>query len=153
MELSRSVHVQAPALRVWELVSDLPRMGDLSPENAGGKWLGDATGPALGARFRGANRAGWRRWSTDVKVTRCEPGSVFAFAVSKVGLSVAEWRYDIVAEGESACTVTETWVDLRGGTIKVLGALTTGVSDRSAFTVASIEHTLAALRAAVHSPA
>jgi len=31
MEITRSVQVEAPAQKVWELVSDLPRMGELSP--------------------------------------------------------------------------------------------------------------------------
>ena len=45
-ELSRSIDVDAPPARVWDLVSDLPGMGRLSPENAGGSWLGGATGPS-----------------------------------------------------------------------------------------------------------
>lgn len=147
MEITRSVHVEAPAQRVWELVSDLPRMGELSPENKGGRWVGGATGPAVGARFRGVNRSGWRWWSTTVRVTRCEPGTAFAFAVTAVGLKVAEWSYTIASEGD-ACTVTETWTDHRGGPMKALGLLTTGVSDRSVFTATSIEHTLAAVKAA-----
>ncbi|MFN2524390.1 MAG: SRPBCC family protein, partial [Mycobacteriales bacterium] len=54
--VSRSTDVDAPADVVWGLVSDLPGMGRLSPENTGGRWSGGATGPAVGARFRGANR-------------------------------------------------------------------------------------------------
>jgi hypothetical protein len=152
MKIIRSVHVEAPAQQVWELVSDLPRMGELSPENAGGKWLNGATGPALGARFRGVNRAGWRRWSTVATVTRCEPGTAFAFTVSSIGLAVAEWGYDIAVVGDSACSVSETWTDNRGGVIKLLGRLTTGVPDREAFTATSIEKTLAALQAAAAPP-
>ena len=41
--------VQAPPERVWELVSDITRAGEWSPEATGGRWRGDATGPAVGA--------------------------------------------------------------------------------------------------------
>jgi len=43
----------ASADRVWDLVSDITRIGEFSPETFEAEWLGDATGPAVGARFRG----------------------------------------------------------------------------------------------------
>ena len=43
---------------VWALVSDLPNMGDWSPENDGGRWTGDATEAEVGAVFRGRKRMG-----------------------------------------------------------------------------------------------
>ncbi len=50
--------IAAPPDAVFELVTDLTRMGEWSPENEGGDWTGDATGPALGATFSGKNRNG-----------------------------------------------------------------------------------------------
>ncbi len=85
--------IAAPAETVWALIADLPRMGEWSPENTGGSWTRNATGPALGAHFRGSNRNGRRRWTTAVVVTRCEPGTCFEFAVSAFGLKVARWTY------------------------------------------------------------
>ena len=143
--VSRTVRVAAPPDAVWRLVSDLPGMGRLSPENVGGRWVGGATGPAVGARFRGANRRGLRRWSTAVTVTACEPGRRFAFDVSSLGLAVSRWTYDVQPAG-SGCTLTETWEDRRGRTIDVLGRLVSGVADRSAYTATSIETTLAAVK-------
>jgi hypothetical protein len=131
---------------VWDLVSDLPRMGEFSPENEGGTWGRGATGPALGATFTGRNRAGRRRWSTRCTVTRCEPGRAFAFEVRAVGLPVAEWSYDLAPSG-SGCTVTETWRDRRSGLMALLGRATTGVQDRTAFTATSIEQTLDRVKA------
>jgi hypothetical protein len=141
------MHVEAPAQRVWDLVSDLPAMGALSPENTGGSWRGGATGPVVGARFRGHNRNGWRRWRTAVTVTRCAPGRSFAFAVTSVGIPVAEWSYDIAADGDGACTITESWADRRWGWTKAVGALVSGVKGRGEkSTAVNIEHTLAALK-------
>ena len=147
MTISRSVQVQATPKAVWDLVSDLPNMGRLSPENTGGSWRRGATGPAVGAVFKGRNRNGRRRWSTTVRVTRCEPGSTFAFAVSSVlGIPVSEWSYDIRGEGE-ACEVTESWSDRRPGWFKGPAGLVTGVMHRDdASTARNLEQTLAALK-------
>jgi len=149
-ELSRSIDIDAPATRVWDLLSDLPGMGRLSPENAGGSWQGGAAGPVLGARFRGSNRRGWRRWSTAVVVTACEPGRRFAFDVSSLGMQVARWSYDVV-ERPGGCSVTETWQDRRGAVMTTLGTLATGVTDRAASTGKNLEQTLQALKALAES--
>jgi hypothetical protein len=139
--ISRGTTINAPAERVWELVSDLPSMGAYSPENAGGAWVGGATGPALGAAFRGRNGRGLRRWSTRSTVTRCEPGRAFAFAVRAVGMKTSEWAYELQPEG-SGCRLTETWTDRRSPFMVWLGRVTTGVPDRAAFTEHSIDQTL-----------
>ncbi|GAC1441823.1 MAG: SRPBCC family protein [Mycobacteriales bacterium] len=149
--ISRSLDVDAPPEVVWQLVSDLPKMGELSPENTGGSWLGGASGPAVGARFRGANRRGWRRWSTQVAVTECDAGRRFAFEVTSLGMSVARWSYDVAAR-PGGCTVTESWSDQRGPAMGVLGRLATGVADRTAHTAESIERTLAAVKSRAEQP-
>ena len=105
-----TLDINAPAEKVWALVSDLPRMGEWSPENAGGKWVKGATGPALGAVFKGTNKNGIRRWSTTVTVIACEPSKVFEFAVTSGPLEVANWRYEF-EETEAGCRVTESWSD------------------------------------------
>ena len=48
----------ADAIELYDLVSDLPRMGEWSPENTGGKWVNGAAGPVVGARFKGSNKSG-----------------------------------------------------------------------------------------------
>ena len=139
--------IAAPPDRVWEMVSDLPRMGDWSPENTGGSWVKGATGPAAGARFKGTNANGKKQWSTDVKVTTCEPGRAFAFDVTAVGFSVATWAYTIESAPEG-CVVTESWTDNRGLVARTLGGMASGVSDRADFNRSSMEMTLAALAGA-----
>jgi polyketide cyclase/dehydrase/lipid transport protein len=104
--------IAAPAVKLWELVSDLPRMGDWSPENQGGKWIKGASGPSLGAVFKGSNKNGFRRWSTNATVVACDPGKVFEFAVTSGPLAIASWRYEF-EDTASGCRVTESWEDKR----------------------------------------
>jgi ligand-binding SRPBCC domain-containing protein len=141
-----SLDIAAPPEKVWALVSDLPRMGEWSPENAGGKWVKGATGPALGAVFNGNNMNGIRRWSTTVTVIGCEPGALFEFAVTSGPLEVATWRYEM-EETDSGCRVTESWVDQRK---KWFATLARVMGDHSAeHAQQEMEKTLANLRAAV----
>lgn len=144
--VTRSVEIDAPPERVFALVSDLPAMGELSPENTGGRWLDGATAPAVGTRFRGSNRNGWRRWSTVVRVTACESPRRFGFDVDSLGLAVSSWTYDVTPRS-GGCTVTETWRDRRGRAMDVIGLVASGVGDRTAYTAHSIDRTLAALKA------
>jgi hypothetical protein len=37
--------IRADAGELYDLVSDLPRMGEWSPENTGGRWVNGAAGP------------------------------------------------------------------------------------------------------------
>lgn len=150
MTLFRTTEIAASPDDVWALVSDLPGMGRFSTENVGGSWRGGATGPAVGARFTGRNRAGARRWSTQVRVTRCEPGRAFAFDVGSFGLAVARWSYDLEPTAVG-CRLTESWEDRRGWLVTTVGGLLTGVADRESHTADNLESTLAAVKAAAES--
>jgi len=112
--IAESREMAAPAAQVWALVSDLPRMGEWSPENAGGRWVKGATGAEKGAVFSGKNKNGLRRWSTSVTVVACEPGKVFEISITfgPLALPVASWRYEFEDTAEG-CLVTESWDDLR----------------------------------------
>ncbi len=111
MHDSVTVHVSATPERVWDLVSDVTRIGRYSPETFEAEWIDGATGPALGARFRGhvkRNGKGPIYWTT-CTVSACEPGRTFAFGVGgpdKPPLNV--WRYDI-SPADDGCEVTESF--------------------------------------------
>src|SRR5206468_4094224 len=96
--------IAADPVKVYNLVSDLPRMGEWSPENTGGRWVGGATGPAVGARFRGTNRHGVAVWMTGVTVTAADPGQRFAFDVDFLGVPISTWEYTF-AEDADGCLV------------------------------------------------
>jgi uncharacterized protein YndB with AHSA1/START domain len=142
--------IAAPAEHVWALVSDVTRMGEWSPENDGGKWLEGATEARPGAKFRGVNRRGKRRWSTLATVTDAEPGRQFAFRVTSSGFKVADWAYGFQPTA-SGCVVTESWTDKRGRIVSTVGKWLTGVDDRAAHNRAGMEQTLERLAATAES--
>ena len=91
--------VAAPAARVWELVTDLVLMGQWSPEYRGGEWLDGATGPVVGARFKGRNQRREQQWESISTVIAAEPGRSFAWAVGDPTRAAATWRFDLTPEG------------------------------------------------------
>jgi uncharacterized protein YndB with AHSA1/START domain len=151
-QVSVTREIAAPADQVWTMVSDLPRMGEWSPENEGATWLRGASGPVAGATFRGTNRNGKKTWSTDGTVVEVEPGRLFSFRTKAAGFKVAEWRYAFETT-TTGCRVTETWIDQRGRLAKILGAPVSGVSDRATHNRASMEETLDRLKEAAESSA
>jgi len=97
-------------LAVWDLVSDVTKIGRYSPETFEAEWLDGATGPAKGAKFRGhvkRNGIGPTYWSACV-VTECEPNRVFEFGVGPPGRAINTWRYDLVPTGDGT-DVTESF--------------------------------------------
>jgi hypothetical protein len=140
--------IRSDAGRLYELVSDLPRMGEWSPENTGGKWVDGATSPEVGAHFKGTNRSGWIRWSTDVVVTVAQPGERFGFDVTLGPFKVANWDYRFERDGESTLVV-ETWTDHRAPVMGTLSSLMIGVRDRPGRNRRNMEATLAKLADAV----
>jgi len=51
-----TVHIAAPPGLVWDLVSDVTRIGDYSPETFEAEWLDGADRPRAGARQRRSKR-------------------------------------------------------------------------------------------------
>jgi uncharacterized protein YndB with AHSA1/START domain len=151
-EVEVTTRIEASPDRVWELVGDPTRMGEWSPECRRVEWIGGATAPALGVRFRGHNRSGWRMWSTVGTIVAYEPGREIAWDVSGVGFPVAQWRYRIAPEpGGEACTVVETFRDRRGRVYQALGPIARGVKDVDAHNRAGMEQTLARIKATAES--
>jgi hypothetical protein len=90
------IEINAAPLTVYQLVSDITRMGEWSPECYRCEWLDGATTAVPGARFRGHNRLGKIRWHTDAIITAADPGQDFAFTtLHKDGREETVWRYRI----------------------------------------------------------
>lgn len=101
----------APAGRVWDLVADVTRIGEFSPETFEAQWLDGAAGPAAGARFRGHVRRNGRGpvyWTT-CTVVASDPGREFAFKVTGPGgATLNTWRYEL-RQGTDGTDVTESF--------------------------------------------
>jgi hypothetical protein len=148
--LDVSAKINADAATLYGMVSELTQMGKWSPENRGGKWLGGATGPAAGARFKGSNKSGWRRWSTIATVTDADPGKKFGFEVTVGGVPIAHWCYEFDGDGTTT-TVTERWFDKRPGWMESASAVLMGVPNRAEHNERNMQATLAALKTAAEA--
>lgn len=126
---------------LWAMVADVTRMGEWSPENTRCRWLRGASGPAVGARFKGVNKNGKRRWSTVSTVTDSRPGELFAFETVAGPFAISRWEYRFEAT-PAGTTVTETWTDQRGRIARRLGKPVSGVGDRASHNRAGMEATL-----------
>ena len=124
MQDSVTVHMDAAPERIWELVSDVTRIGRYSPETFEAEWLDGATGPAVGARFRGhvkRNGKGPTSWTT-CTVTECEPGRTFAFGVGSPERPLNVWSYRLAPAGHGT-DVTESFSLARTVPLRLYWAL------------------------------
>jgi uncharacterized protein YndB with AHSA1/START domain len=103
---SVTVTVDAPAEVVWDMVADVTRMGEWSPECYSCHWVGRRREPVVGARFVGFNKRGWTRWFTTNEVEAADRGRAFAFRTRETGV---RWGYRFEAdEAGGTTTLTET---------------------------------------------
>lgn len=154
-DFSESVTIDAPPDRVFALVSDLPRMGEWSPECTRVTWSTGSSGPTVGARFIGHNRVGMFRWFTQGEITESAPGELLTFRIHFGPLPVALWSYAFSTavstdtEAGSGCVVTESWTDLRPGGLRQ--AMNRLFGDRRRLNQRGIRQTLANLKLAAES--
>src|SRR5512139_375805 len=147
-----SVVVAADAGRVYDLVADVRRTGEWSPEcfKVLVRGARDPGPVPAGTRFVGFNRIGPRVWFTGGLVTVARPGDVFAYRVSSFGVTVALWGFRIEAIGTGETRLTQYWEDQRrdGGLgvrfVTLLGRVFTGVAGE-----ARAEHNRAGMRASL----
>lgn len=105
---SASIEVNAAPEVVWQLVSDITRMGEWSPECVRAEWEHGSTGPEVGAHFHGYNRSGTFEWDAPCIVTDCEPGKVFAFGIPYNDETMNRWRFEFAPSG-AGTTLTESF--------------------------------------------
>jgi hypothetical protein len=105
-----TVRMAATPAVVWDLVSDVTRIGEFSPETFEARWTRGSSGPAVGAYFKGhvkRNGVGPIYW-TLCRVTECEPERDFGFAVEMGGKDLNHWRYEL-REVDGGTEVTESF--------------------------------------------
>jgi uncharacterized protein YndB with AHSA1/START domain len=143
-------HISAPPEKVYDLVSDVTRMGEWSLETAKAEWIGGATGPVVGAQFKG----GLIRWSTKPEVVTAEPGREFAFVTKGMGPSTKwSYRFDSAADGGSDVTESFELLDDLPGYIKFCDRYLMGIKDRKADLEQGMSQTLERLKKAAEGSA
>jgi hypothetical protein len=124
MRGSVTVQMTASPAVVWDLVSDVTRIGEFSPETFEARWTRGSTGPEVGAWFKGhvrRNGIGPVYW-TLCRVTECTPGEDFGFVVVMNGTDLNHWRYRL-REVDGGTEVTESFELPAKGFLKLYWAL------------------------------
>jgi Polyketide cyclase / dehydrase and lipid transport len=143
-----SIYVNAGPEKVYELVSDVTRMGEWSPETVRCEWIGGAGGAAVGARFKGVNKRGVARWSTTPTVVVADRGREFGFVVGHLGRDMTKWtfRFEATSTGTS---VVESFTMLADQPwyYRLADRLLMGVKDRKANLEEGMHRTLERIKA------
>lgn len=138
--------INARPAEVYRLVSDPTVMVEFAEEVCRVRWVGGVSRPAVGARFKGTNRNGWRRWTTTCRITDAEPGRRFAYEVrTSFMVPISRWQYDIEPTADG-CTVTESsWLHVPNWFIPI-AIFVTGEPDRPGVNNTHIATTLRRLK-------
>jgi len=107
---SESIIIARTPEDLYDLVSDITRMGSWSPV-CKECWWDDGAGPQVGAWFTGRNELPERTWETRSEVVAADRGREFAFLVNG---SWTRWGY-VFNSVDSGTELTESWEFLPGG--------------------------------------
>src|SRR5664280_2073263 len=110
LRYSESIVIADPPEKLYDMVSDVTRMGEWSPV-CKACWWDDGAGPTVGSWFTGHNETTERTWETRSQVVTADRGREFAYVV---GGTRVRWGYTFapVTEGTE---VTESWGFLPDG--------------------------------------
>ena len=92
-----STVVAAPIAAVWQVVTDIPRVGEWSHECRRVEWLEGATQARPGTRFRGMNKAGPVTWSRVNEVVLADEPTSFVWRTVPTRLypDSCEWTIEL----------------------------------------------------------
>jgi Polyketide cyclase / dehydrase and lipid transport len=107
---SESISINRSPVDLHAMVSDIGRVGDLSPVCQSGTWDEAAHAGEVGAWFTGHNAIGDIRWDTRCKVVASTPGKEFTFVNfgPNGDAELVRWSYTM-AEESGGTAVTESW--------------------------------------------
>ena len=102
-------YIDASADALYDVIADVTRTPELSPEVVACEWMDGATGPAVGVRFRARNHAGrGPDWHNTPVITVAVRGQEFAFSRTERGAGTIVWRYVFTHQG-GGTRVTESY--------------------------------------------
>ena len=142
---SGSVVIAADPETLYDMVSDVTRMGEWSPACLSGAWEEGASAQP-GSWFTGKNKLGDFEYENRCEVTVADRGKEFAWIVGGADEGPAQWRYTFAAVDGG------TRVEESSALIRLTGFFADMPEDRMQAIVAGnqagIETTLAKLKAA-----
>jgi uncharacterized protein YndB with AHSA1/START domain len=151
MQGSASVEIRATPEGVYDLLADITRMGEWSPECHRCEWVAGITRAEPGARFKGYNRSGPFRWSNISEIVAANRGRELVWIMGGTEKRYSLWRYTFEAV-PNGTLVTESFQSLRHTLLGRLGALPLGGERRREKALrAGIETTLACIKKVAES--
>lgn len=81
--LEESIDIAAPPARVWEMVSDVRRMHEWSPQVTSTRLRAGHERVGPGAQFTNRNHHGDLEWTTHAEITRWVPDEEVAFRIAE----------------------------------------------------------------------
>jgi len=104
LSYAESVVIACPPDTLYDMISDVTRMGEWSPI-CRACWWDEGDGPRAGAWFSGRNEVPGRIWETRSQVVTAERGREFTFEVNNGWVC---WSYTL-APVDGGTELTETW--------------------------------------------
>jgi hypothetical protein len=120
LQIVESVEVHCDVAAAWQLITDVTRIGEFSPECVEARWL-DGGGLRVASRFEGTNRrvsdTSEAIWIRPCTVTAVEPMTKFAYAVGDRydGTPSASWEFNIKPLGRTRCRIRQSFGHERDG--------------------------------------
>ena len=96
--LEHSIEIDASPTRVWELVSDVRRMPEWSPQVRSTRLRQGHDSIKLGAEFTNLNGQGDLKWTTHGEIVRFAPGREVAFRIVE-NFAIWSFRLDPTDQG------------------------------------------------------
>ncbi|HEY2639780.1 MAG TPA: SRPBCC family protein [Streptosporangiaceae bacterium] len=98
-------HVDTDAATLYNMVTDITRTPEWSPEVVSCAWLDGSATAVPGARFTARNKRRWFAWSNRPVVDVAEPGREFAFTRTERGGGTIRWFYRFEPEPRGTVVV------------------------------------------------
>lgn len=108
MSSTETLKMRASPDSIYELLADVTRMGEWSPECYRCEWTHGSSRAASGATFTGYNRLGPFKWQTECVVEAAEPGRAFTFIAGDEKEGKTRWTYRLERNGSGAA-VSESY--------------------------------------------
>jgi hypothetical protein len=118
-------HSAADVHDIWQVLTDVTRMGQWSPECTGCTWLDHGGAVGVGTRFRGTNRWGPIRWATICTIEVFDVDKCFAYSARHWSGAQTRWSYKF-ARHQAGTLIRQSFESVETPTIVLLLDKVTG---------------------------